>query len=324
MKFSKIFKTAVTMAMIGGMALVMSASAGAEPKMGHDHMGEGHSDRTLTCTGTFASPGVLAGWYGNVVVNGVCTVNGGPTVVFGDLTVSPGSTLDAAFALNDGGSGVSSLTVRGNVNVLQGASALIGCEPNHFVCQDDPNQTTGTLTGQDRISGDVREIQPLGVVVHTTTIGGDVSEYGGGGGLTCTPPAGSVFASFGSPVYSDYEDNTIGGDLSVVGLQTCWLGSLRDTVGGSVTDINNTMADPDAGEVLQNTIGRNIVCFGNSPAVQFGDSGATPNVVDGQAFGQCGFNVLQPNPAPTATNPAGPLTPISVKGTSSHGDDDGS
>ena len=40
MRFSKILTTGVTMAMIGGMALVMSASAGAEPGMGHDHMGK--------------------------------------------------------------------------------------------------------------------------------------------------------------------------------------------------------------------------------------------------------------------------------------------
>ena len=139
----------------------------------------------MTCTGTFASPGCSPGGNGNVVVNGVCAVNGGPALVFGGLTVLPGSTLDAAFALNDGGSGASSLTVAGDVTVLQGASALIGCEPNHYVCQDDPNQTTGTLTGQNRIFGNVREFQPLGVVMHSTTVGGDVIEGGGGGGVTC-------------------------------------------------------------------------------------------------------------------------------------------
>jgi hypothetical protein len=320
MRFSKILTTGVTMAMIAGMALVMSASAGAEPRMGHDHMGEGHSDHTATCTGTFASPGVLAGAYhSNVVVNGVCAVNGGPALVFGSLTVSPGSTLDAAFALNDAGSGASSLTVAGDVTVLQGASALIGCEPNHFVCQDDPNQTTGTLTGQNRIFGSVRSFQPLGVVMHSTTVGGDVFEGGGGGGVTCIPPAGSAFASVQppSPAYSDYEDITVGGNLGIIGLQTCWLGSLRDTVRGSIIDFNNTMADPDAGEVLQNTVGDDIACFGNSPAVQFGDSGASPNVVDGRAFGECGFNVLSPDP----NFGTGGSQPISVKGTSSDDDE---
>jgi hypothetical protein len=118
-----------------------------------------------------------------------------------------------------------------------------------------------------------------------------------------------VFASFTSPVYSDYEDNTIGGDVRVIGLQTCWLGSLRNTIAGSMADINNTMADPDAGEVLQNTIAQNLACFGNNPAVQFGDSGASPNVVSGHAFGQCGFNVLSPDP----NYGGGGLQPISVK-----------
>jgi hypothetical protein len=44
-----------------------------------------------------------------------------------------------------------------------------------------------------------------------------------------------------------------------------------------------------------------------------GDSVGTSNLVRGWAEGQCGFFVLQPDPAPTKTTPAGPLTPISVR-----------
>jgi hypothetical protein len=46
--------------------------------------------------------------------------------------------------------------------------------------------------------------------------------------------------------------------------------------------------------------------------VQFGDGGAAPSTVGGFALGQCGFNVLQPNPAPEALaqeSPPGTCTP---------------
>jgi hypothetical protein len=79
-------------------------------------------------------------------------------------------------------------------------------------------------------------------------------------------------------------------------------------VRGSLFDAKNTMADPDANEVNTNVVRRNIACFNNSPAVQFGDSMGSPNQVRGHAFGECGFHVKQPNPAPS-----GPLVLISVK-----------
>ena len=77
---------------------------------------------------------------------------------------------------------------------------------------------------------------------------------------------------------------------------------------GSVLVAGNSMADPDAMEILANLVRGSIACFKNSPAVQYGDSASSPNQVRGHAFGQCGFNVRQPNPAPN-----GPLSPISVK-----------
>jgi hypothetical protein len=44
---------------------------------------------------------------------------------------------------------------------------------------------------------------------------------------------------------------------------------------------------PDSTEVVTNTIGGNRLCFGNSPAAQFGDSGGLPNTVAGRKIGQC-------------------------------------
>jgi hypothetical protein len=69
-------------------------------------------------------------------------------------------------------------------------------------------------------------------------------------------------------------------------------------VRGSVVSIGNKMADPDANEFLANVIRGNIVCFANTPAVQYGDSMSSPNLVRGSAFGECAFGVRKPDPSP--------------------------
>jgi len=107
------------------------------------------------------------------------------------------------------------------------------------------------------------------------------------------------------PVYSDIEDSSIGGNLRVIGLKSCWLGSIRNEVRGSAIFAANSRGDPDALEIDGNLVGRDMACFDNLPAVQFGDSGAAPNMVRGRAAGECGFQVLAPSPAPEAMEGAG-------------------
>jgi hypothetical protein len=280
--------------------------------MGAGAAGAGtHHGRHNTCTGTLKAPGVLAGKFrGNVVIKGVCAVNGGAAVIKGNLILAPGSVLNATFALNDvAGTGTSSLTVRGNVKVQRGATLGMGCEPNFNPCSDDPNAGTGgTLTGQNRVSGDVQASRALGVLLHASKIGGNVIILGGGGGVTCAIPTSGIFGLLGSPVFTDAEDNSIGGSLAIARLRTCWMGALRNHVRGNIFTAHNTMADPDANEVLANHVRGDIACFNNNPATQYGDSASSPNRVRGQAFGECAFNVRKPNPAPS-----GPLEPISVK-----------
>jgi hypothetical protein len=298
----KILRLAAVTSLVLGTVVLGAGAAGAAQA---DHHQPG------TCTGTFNAPGVLAGKYkGDVVVTGVCVVNGGAAVIKGDLILAPGSALNATFALNDvAGTGTSSLTVKGDVKVGPGALLAMGCEPNFSPCSDDPNASTGgTLTGQNKVFGDVRAFKALGVLLHASTIKGDVSLRGGGGAESCNPPFPGIFADLQSPPFSDAEDNTIGGDLTMTGMQSCWLGALRNSVRGNVVVAGNTMADPDAMEILANLVRGSIACFSNSPAVQYGDSGSSPNQVRRHAFGECGFNVLQPNPSPD-----GPLQPISVK-----------
>ena len=245
------------------------------------------------CTGTPDSPGVLAGTYhSNVLVTGVCAVNGGAAVVFGNLTVAPGAAVLAAFALNDlTGKGTSSLKVTGKLLVQPGGTALVGCDAASFACLDDPNQEAPTLNMRPKL-GSVNERQPLGVVIHNALVNGSVTESGGGGGETCTPSG--IFEVFGSPVYSDLENSTIHGNVTVTGLQSCWLGNIRDHVGGTVKISNNQLADPDAIEILSNHVSGSLICKGNSMTWDSTDLTENlyprqpePNTVNGKRVGQC-------------------------------------
>jgi hypothetical protein len=270
----------------------------------------------FTCNGTIASPGVLAaGTYSTVTVSGVCYVNAGQVTVTGDVTIQANDSLVAAFATNHG-AGTSGITVNGNVNVASGGTLILGCEASEFACLDDPTPGTPTLNSADTVEGSINASSALGILVHNSTIGTDVIQTGGGGGLTCTPTG--IFTIFvppfgppgGLPVYSDIEDNAIGGNLRVTGLQSCWFGALRNQIGGSFTYADNTLVDPDASENFTNQIAGNFLCSGNSPVVHYGDSGGSTNVVGGFATGECAFGVTQPQPG--SPLPPGPPKLISM------------
>ena len=107
---------------------------------------------------------------------------------------------------------------------------------------------------------------------------------GGGGGVTCDSTIPNVP---GPPAYVDFEDNTIGGNSIIQGVQSCWAGYIRNHVSRNVIYQGNSFADPDASELTTNNVGGNMICFGNSPQVQFGDSQGSPDVVAGNALGEC-------------------------------------
>ncbi len=218
--------------------------------------------------------GILpGGTYGSLAVTGLCRPTG-PVTIHGDLMLTPGSVLDAVTP-ND-------LSVTGNVLVGPGALLGLGCSP-HIGC---------TTTTDDQVGGSILAQQPLGVVVHSAVIGGNISVAGGGGGAQCAGNGPVPLLLSGAPVpmshgYTDFEDNTIGGGVSVVGLQSCYFGFFRNVVTGGVTLQNDVMGDPDGNEVATNTIGGNLACSGDSPGPQIGDSGGVQNTVAGTASGQC-------------------------------------
>ena len=266
---------------------------------------------------------IPSGTYSSVLISGVCFLPTGSVTVTGNLRVAGGALLDAAYPGPSGLPGA--LAVQGNVVVGHGAVLFMGCDAA-LACP------TGSTIGMDTIGGSLIGDTALGVVLHSVTIYGSAGLTGGGGGVggkigggkclgnfaTGTPPpvpplwaadpalANGIAPGVPVPVFSDFEDNLIGGDLNITGLKTCWWGSIRNYVAGSVTAIGNRAGDPDAAELVTNLIGANLTCLDNIAAPQYGDSGGSPNQVGGAAFGQCGFGILVPN------GDGGPLTPIAV------------
>lgn len=270
-----------------------AGGAGTARRSRHHRRHHRRHRRPPTCSGTAEHPGVLAGEYkGEATVGGYCVVDRGLALIDGNLTLLPGSTLVADYALDDlTHAGESILAVEHDLIVDAGATALLGCEPTHFVCADDPNQNPGTLSNKISIAGDLIEHEPLGVVVHHADISGSVTETGGGG-VQCKSVG--AFQAVHFPVYSDYEDTGIGGNLTITGMRGCWLGIARVEVNGNVSIVDDQMEDEDAIEILSDDIGGNLLCVGNRTVWDDeGDGEAQwpripyPDDVHGTRSGQC-------------------------------------
>src|SRR5215831_9866482 len=227
--------------------------------------------------GTCSGGSVAAGSYSSLTITGPCAVDAGTVNVASNLTVAPGGELVAAF-------GGSDVHVGGNLTVQSNGVLILGCEPEAFVCFNDPDPDVGTLMTHDTIGLNLTAQNALAVIVHATEIGLNTIVHGGGGGVTCDSTIPNVP---GSPAYIDFEDDTIGGNSIIQGVQSCWAGYIRNHVSRNVIYQGNSFADPDASELTTNVVGQNMICFGNSPQVQFGDSQGTPNTVAGKALGEC-------------------------------------
>jgi hypothetical protein len=304
---------------------LLGLSAPAAASVG-SHFHHHPSPNVYTCTGG----NVPSGTYGTLIIAGVCTATTGTVNVHRDLVVQPGALFDDLTA-GDGpanslpstlatytgfapaGTPLISATVNvgGNIWVESGAVLLLGCSPN-VTCPE------GVTYG--RVAGSITAIDSLGVVVHSTNVGGSISILGGGDGLTgsaaCTadPAPWSEDATLAAaflPPYTDVEDNVVGGNVTIAGQESCWFGALRNLVGGNMRLFNNVMGDPDSNEVGNNLVRGDMACAGNVPGtppsptpistgIQFGDGGAGPSIVGGRAFGQCSFSATTLNPAPEA------------------------
>ena len=285
-----------------GLGLVVAQLAGASAASASTH---GHHAE-YTCSGG----NIPSGHYESIVVTGLCYIPSGVVWIEHGLVVKPGALLDAVTP-GDPTSGApvvpATVNVRGNVWVDKGAVLLLGCSPA-IACGNPPGITL------DHVGGDITAVGAQGVVLHSVQVGGNVRILGGGGGTaadTCAVqmPGNPVNAAlvpwsqdaslYFTPVYTDIEDSSIAGNVKVVGMDSCYLGFLRNEVWGNAQFVNNSYGDPDATEIGSSFIGGFLGCKNNIPAPQFGDGGAAPSTVGEGAYGQCAFSVQAPNPGPT-------------------------
>jgi hypothetical protein len=213
----------------------------------------------------------LSGTYSdNLTLTGNNYVADGKSLtVQGDLTIARGACLDAF--------STGTVNVGGSVWVGESGILALGCAPGvDFEVLPCENTTTNDTVGGSLFAND-----PYTMYLTAVTINGNLVSVGGGPGAVSSP-----FVNF--PI----KDMNIQGNALITGWHGGWFGFLRNHVNGSAVVSNIIAADPDSSEVVTNVVHRDLLCYGNSPAVQFGDSGGLPNEVGGLAFGQCGFNVI--------------------------------
>jgi len=234
-----------------------------------------------TCSGG----DIVAGSYSGVTVTGVCRFNGDVTIN-GELTIADGAVLNSHASQVPFKS--ANVTINGNVKVGKGAVLGLG---NY----GPPGIKTNTV-----VNGSINANQPLDLYLSGITVHGNVISNGGG-------PGTSQFLNFPT------KDDTIDGNLIMQGWQGGWIGAIRDVVGGNLNLSNNASVthqtplgcddndpnpanhcsgfapgpDSDSTEVATDTVGGNLICHGNDPAAQLGDSGGSINSVSGNKIGEC-------------------------------------
>ena len=218
-----------------------------------------------TCTGG----DIPSGNYASITVTGFCDVPADAVItVVGNLNVGAGAVLDAQSA-------PSTITVGHNVTAAAGSLVGLGCQPPSYTgnsaheCAIEPDGHS-TIT----VNGNVTATDAAAVLLNGITVKGNVTLTGGGG-----------------PIPWSIKNNTIGGNLTVSGQTTDWLGVLFNRIGknATLTDIAVTDEHPGAPGVyiVRNTIGWNLTCTGLTPGVSGGFVPGSVNVVGRNAIGQC-------------------------------------
>jgi hypothetical protein len=235
-------------------------------------LGTGTVSATGLSSSTCAGGSIASGTYRSLTITGLCLVDSGNVEVEGNVTVAPGGGLEAIFS-------GSNLRVERNLVIEAGGLLAFGCSPllGDFPCLNNPAGST-----HHRVGGSIMATGAVLMIVHNDKIAGNVTEIGGGGGLTCNP----LFPG-GPPPYSDYNGDTIGGSVRVADLRTCWSGFLGNTVWGSVKWSYNHTVIGDGNLMGTNTVHEDLNCFHNSPKPHLSDIVAVPNTVFGTARGQC-------------------------------------
>lgn len=167
------------------------------------------------------------------------------------ITVPAGATCD----LGDG-----PVTVLAGVSVGPGATFMLGHETPY-----------GPLTSS--LGGGVVGDNAAQVQIHNSRITGGVNLQGGSGPFGCTAPIAPL-------CFNDLEDNVINGGATINGYDGLYLGFIRNTVNGTTTVTNNAV--PDELDLGSNTVHGDLVCGGNTPVENTGESPGAPNSVTGR------------------------------------------
>jgi hypothetical protein len=246
------------------------------------------SPAAYTCTGgDFATQNftsIPSGIYASITVKGVCAVAPDAVItVIGNINVAPGAVLDAQSA-------PSTITVRHNVTAGPGSLLGLGCLPNppgHMTghpCSVDPTGSSNIT-----VNGNLTAWHASAVLLNGITVKRNVTLIGSEGTATVTERATAIPWAI--------KNNTIGGNFTAGDMTPIWIGLLLNKVGGSVTLFNIHITDglpPNNDptptiQVVLNTVGRNLVCFGNGPNLNVSTPGEA-NVVGGRALGQCAIS----------------------------------
>lgn len=211
---------------------------------------------------------IASGSYSSLTVKGDCRVAADAMVlVSGNVTVLAGAALDAQSA-------PVTVTVKGNVTAAKGSFVGLGCQSpadtgnSAHPCAENPQGRSDIAVG-----GNVTLNAPFAVMLNGIDVDKNVTVTGGG-----------------SPVPWTVKNSTIGGDLTMTGVTTDWLGINFNTIAGNVTltGLTFTGTDDASGSgandlfVVRNRIDRSLTCVGVKPGV-FGYG----NQVGRNAVGQC-------------------------------------
>jgi hypothetical protein len=260
MRFRFLLGAALVAAMLGTTG---SASAAVHPNTGY------------TCTGgdwtgdpstpTFTS--IPSGTYSSIRVAGVCNVVTHAVItVTGNIEVAPGALFDAQSA-------PSTITVGGNVSAGAGSLLGLGCQANTahapHPCAIESHGVSAITVG-----GNINATNAFLVLLNGITVGKNVTLTGGGGGDWAE------------------KNNTVGGNFTISGVTSDWLGLEFNTIGHDANLTNITAVDPGDGgngavSVVVNTIGHDLNCSGLGPRLSGGAFPGEVNITGHEATGQC-------------------------------------
>ena len=263
------------------------ADQGHQGDRGHDGDdghggGRGHAQ---TCTGGDIAPGTYKG----LTVTGNCTIKSGPVTINGNLTVADGVYLNAGWL-------GTRLTINGNVKVGKGARVGLGCAYFYNDCGFSPGPPPPPWggVGNVTVNGNIDADKALTIYLDSTIVHGNVI-VNGGGDASMVDTGGQE-----NGLVLPIKDNVVDGNVIVHDWAGAWFGIIRNHVGGNVIVFHVVGARvgteapfvgvPDSTEIATNTIGGNLICLGNTPHAQLGDTileGGTANNVSGHKLGEC-------------------------------------